>query len=416
MLRRNWVAPSATSRVAGRAMLTSALLSVCLVACAPAPEPMQEAAQPVVQGNQLRFPANHPQLALLAMAKAEPSKGVTIELPARLVWNEERTQRVFPAFSGRVTAIRADVGQQVKQGSTLAQLASPDFGVAQADTAKAQADLRMTQKTLQRQKELLDAGIIARKDYEQAETDSERAKAEAARAVARTQLYGSASVVNQQLGITAGLNGIVVERNVNPGQEVRPDQSGPGMPALFVITDPTKLWVQIDARESEVGTLRPGSSFTLVVPSLGGKRFEGTVVAASDAIDPSTRTIKIRGVVSNPERLLKAEMLATAQIERQLGAGVMIPSGAVWLSGTTHHVFVQTSAGNFEKREVRLSYEGPREVVVQRGLEVGEMVVSDNLLLLAREFRLAAEEAKSAEAAKPKAAENATPTPKAGKL
>ena len=294
-------------------------------------------------------------------------------------------------------AIKADVGQPVKAGTVLAQLASPDFGVAQADTAKARADVRLTQKSLQRQRELFEAGIVARKDLEQAEAEAARSQAETQRAEARTRLYGGASGnVNQQLALLAGLNGVVVERNLNPGQELRPDQSGPGVPALFVVTDPTSLWVQIDARESEVGTLRPGAVFELIIPALPGQKFEGRVTAASDFIDPATRTIKVRGVVANPDRKLKAEMLATARIERMLGSGVVIPAQAVSLLGATHTVLVQVQPGVFESREVVLSYQGPREAVVSRGLEVGEQVVSENMLLLARTFRTTQDAARPA--------------------
>ena len=370
-----------------------ALLSACTEAPAPAPE----APAPILQGNQLRFAPGHPQLALLGIASATPGKSIVVELPARLVWNEERTQRIYPAFAGRVMAIKADVGQPVKAGTVLAQLASPDFGVAQADTAKARADVRLTQKSLQRQRELFEAGIIARKDLEQAEAEAARSQAETQRADARTRLYGGASGnVNQQLALLAGLNGVVVERNLNPGQELRPDQSGPGVPALFVVTDPTSLWVQIDARESEVGTLRPGAVFELIIPALPGQKFEGRVTAASDFIDPATRTIKVRGVVANPDRKLKAEMLATARIERMLGTGVVIPAQAVSLLGATHTVLVQVQPGVFESREVVLSYQGPREAVVSRGLEVGEQVVSENMLLLARTFRTTQDAARPA--------------------
>ncbi len=385
-----------TPTTAITALSACALLAITLLAgCSEAPVPAAQPAAPIVQGNQLRFTAGHPQLALLGLTAAAPVKTITVELPARLVWNEERTQRIYPAFAGRVMAIKADVGQAVKPGSLLAQLASPDFGMAQADTMKAQADSRLTQKSLARQRELFEAGIIARKDLDQSEADAARAQAEVSRADARTRLYGGGGgAVNQQLALNAAINGIVVERNLNPGQEVRPDQSGPGVPALFVVTDPSSLWVQIDARESEVGTLQPGASFELVVPTLPGQKFEGRVTAAADFIDPATRTIKIRGLVSNTDRKLKAEMLATARIERTVGAGVIVPAAAVLLSGARHLVFVQTEPGVFESREVTLSYQGPKEIAISRGLEVGEQVVSDNTLLLARQFRIARDDAK----------------------
>ncbi len=378
--------------------LLSALsvLSACTEAAAPTPE----IAAPILQGRQLRFAPDSPQLALLVVSSAAASKTLTIELPARLVWNEAQTQRIYPAFAGRVTAIRADVGQSVQPGQVLAQLASPDFGVAQADAAKAQSDVRLIRKTLQRQRELFDAGIIARKDLDQAEADETRALAESQRAEARTRLYGGGTAVTQQLALQAGIRGVVVERNLNPGQELRPDQSGPGTPALFVVTDPTSLWVQIDARELDAGTLRPGSVFELVIPSLPGQKFEGRVLASADYIDPATRTIKVRGVVANPQRMLKAEMLATARIERVMGSGVLIPAQAVSLQGTTHTVMVQLEPGVFESRDVTLSYQGPRDVVVSSGLEVGDKVVTDNTLLLSTLFHNAQDEARPSVAAK----------------
>ena len=376
-------------------MASVSLAALLLAACSqPAPTP-PEATSAVLQGNQLRYAAGNPQLALLTVVDVKPSTAVAIDLPARLTWNESRTQRIFPAFAGRVTAIRADVGQTVKAGAVLAQMASPDFGQAQADAARASVDAQLTQKSLARQKELLAAGVIARKDFEQAEADAARAQTEVARAQARTKLYGgggSAGGVNQQLGLTSGINGIVVERNLNPGQELRPDQSGVGVPAPFVVSDPTSLWVQIDARERDVGSLKVGSQFELIVPTLPNEKFVGKVLTSSDAIDPTTRTIKVRGEVANPDRRLKAEMLATVRLARHLGGGLLIPASSVVLRGTEHVVFVQSEPGVFESKDVKLSYQDSKLAVVSRGLEAGDKVVSENALLLARQFSVSREE------------------------
>lgn len=375
-------------------LILAACVALTAAACHDAPAPLVEATAPVLKGTKLHFPLGHPQLVQLGIAVAAPGKAVKFDLPARLVWNEERTQRVYAPFAGRVVRITADVGQSVKPGAVLAQLASPDFGVAQAETAKAQVDAGLTQKTLARQRELFEAGIIARKEVDVAEADAARSHAEIRRAEARTRLYGGAvGAVNQNLALTAGIAGLVVERNLTPGQELRPDQSGPGVPPLFVISDPTSLWVQIDAREAEALTLRPGAVFELIVPALAGQSFEGKVTAAADFIDPATRTIKVRGLVANPERKLKAEMLATARVERTFGSGVMIPAQAVSLRGVHHLVMVQVQPGVFEPREVALGYQGPGEVLVTRGLEAGEQVVSENMLLLSRQYRISQETA-----------------------
>ena len=366
---------------------------LALSACHEAPPHLVATPQPIVQNNQLRFPSEHPQLALLGTSKAVPAKNLVVDLPARLVWNEERTQRIFPAFAGRVTTIHADVGRPVPTGAVLAQLASPEFGAAQADAARAQADQLWMQKNLARQTELFEAGIVARKDLEQAQADAARAQAESERAQGRVRLYGGDAAVNQQLAIRAGIPGVVVERNLNPAQEVRPDASGPGTPALFVITDPSVLWAQIDAREVDLPSVQPGTQVSLSIPSLPGQTFEATITAVADFIDPMTRTIKLRASVNNSHRLLKSEMLATARFERKLLAGVMVPATAVFLRGTQHYVFVKLQGGIFESREVKVWHEGPKEVLIGEGLKEGEDVVSENGLLLARELRNAQEEA-----------------------
>jgi cobalt-zinc-cadmium efflux system membrane fusion protein len=224
-------------------------------------------------------------------------------------------------------------------------------------------------------------------------------------------MYGGGMGVNQRFGIRSGINGVVVERNLNPGQELRPDQSGPGTQALFVVTDPTSLWVQIDAKENDIGSLQKGANFTVQVPAYPGESFTGRVTAASDFIDPTTRTIKIRGVIANADRRLKGEMLVTALVDEAL-TGTVVPARAVTLDGNNQTVYVQTQPGVFEPRRVKIGHTGTREVVIASGLAVGEQVVADNALLLARQFAVAREDARPATPAggtAPAAASTAAP-------
>ena len=377
------------------------LLAACSKEAPPAPP---EAPAPILDGALLRYPAGHPQLKLIDTAPAEQVTSISAQMPAKLAWDESRTQRIYPAFAGRVGAIRADVGQAVAAGAVLAELTSPDFDAAQADTAKAQAGAALADKALARQRELFDLGIVARKDLEQAQADAASARAELARASAHTRMYGGGARVGQALALKAGMGGVVVERNLNPGQELRPDQFGPSNPALFTITDPTRLWVLVDAREIDADALRPGARFTLRLAALPDIPFEAQVTASADVIDPQTRTIKVRGVVANPERRLKAEMLGTAVVERTHQRGVVLPASAVTLRGTQHWVVVQVQPGVFERRRVETADEGAKEVIVTSGVRPGERVVSDNALLLLRQFRMAEQQGEIAAQAAPAAA------------
>lgn len=378
------------SAIAGAAALIA--LYINMTGQEPMGHPV--APPPIIQGEQLRFPAGHPQLTLLTTATAIAANSVAIDLPARLVWNEEKTERIYPAFAGRVVKLNADVGQSVHAGQVLATLASPEFGAAQADTAKAQADARFSERAFQRQTELFEAGIVSRKEYEQAQADAQRANAEVARAQARTQLYGGGNAVNQQLGLSATVSGVVVERNLSAGQELRPEQGGPGSLPLFVVTDPRSLWVQIDAREADVASLQPGTPISLTLPNFPGQSFAAKITATGDFIDSNSRTVKVRGVIDNNQRILKAEMLGSAKFERALEKGVLVPSRAVQLRGSQYWTYVQKEPGVFEGRKISIGYEGLDKVLVTNGVKDGELVVSDNGLLLAREFRNAQDSAK----------------------
>ena len=373
------------------AALGLALLGL-LAACQDKTEPVASVPLPIIDKQQLRYPAGHPQLKLLVTEAAKDARTFEVELPARLVWNEERTQRVYPAFAGRVSRIVADVGQRVGAGQVLAELASPEFGAAQADTSRAQADAQLAKQAVQRQRELFEAGVVARKDLEQAEAEAARSQAEVARAQARTHLYGSSAGVNQMLGLRSEMAGTVVERNLNPGQELRPDNS---TSPVFVVTDPSSLWVQIDAQEADLRDLRPGAKVQLMVPVLADTPFEASISAVTDQIDPGTRTIKIRATVANPKRLLKSEMLAKVRYARAVGNSVEVPASAVFLRDKEHYVFVQSAPGTFEPRDVKVLYEGAQKVLLSEGLKGGEQVVVQNGLLLARELRIARETAEA---------------------
>src|SRR2546422_119484 len=166
-----------------------------------------------------------------------------------------------------VVKVTADAGQPVQPGDVLATIASPDFGQAQADARRAVTDLAFAQQTLARLADLLYHGVVAQKDVEAAQADVARARGEQQRAEARLALYGGDSTsVNQVFPLKTPLGGVVVERNLSPGQEVRPDQMLANAPSLFaplfVVSDPAQLWVELDLAERDVSAVVPRTAST----------------------------------------------------------------------------------------------------------------------------------------------------------
>ena len=334
---------------------------------------------PKVAGETITFAASSPALKNIVTAKVEAPRDRQLNVPGRLVWDEDRTVRVFTPFAGRVSRVVANVGDRVSKGQVLAELQSPDFAVAQADARKAQSTRLVTRASLERVKELAANGIAAGKDLLQAEADFANADAEANRAQARLKLYGNRQDVDQRFALVSPITGTVVERNINPGQELRPDQ--PGAPQ-FVVTDPGKLWVQLDAAETDLSFLKSGTPILVMSNQYPDDTFAGELKQIADYIDPVSRTLKLRGVVANADRRLKAEMFVTARIAMPKSDYPVVPEKSVFLDGIRRFVFVKTSAQQFVRRGVKVGAEAGGLIPVLGGLKEGEEVATSGNLFL----------------------------------
>lgn len=362
------------------------LLGALLAACGEGGEAQKEV-PPRIDGERVIFAEADKAAAFLKSETVANDAGTMLRLPGRLVWDEDRTVRVYPQLAGRVVRLHADLGAQVKAGQPLATLSSPDFGLAHADLKKADADARLASQALERSRELLAAGVIAQKDAQQAEADHARAAAEAERAGSRLRLLGRAAAsVDQSYTLASPIAGTVVERNLNPGQELRFDQL---TLAPFVVTDPTSLWIQLDASEADLAGVRPGESFALEVSQYPGEKFSGTIARVADFVDPVARSVKVRGTVANPGRRLKGEMFATALIALPPSAHLRVDSRAVFLVGARRFVFVEESPGHYVRRGVETVAERDGRVEVASGLAVGEKVVVEGNLNLLKFFKAA---------------------------
>jgi cobalt-zinc-cadmium efflux system membrane fusion protein len=350
-----------------------------------------EVPAPKIDGEKVILPQDAPQNTSLAVETAEPRKLAITHLTGHLYWNDDVTVRVFTPVAGRVQEVVANLGQPIAIGTPLARIDSPDFGQALADARAATANLRLAETTYTRTRELFDHGAAAQKDVENAEAGRASATSEHDRAEARLALYGgSDSATDEMYTLRSPLAGVLVEKNINPGQEVRADQMLANatqlFAPLFVISDPTRLWVQLDVAESDLGSIRPGQALRIYSRAWPDKVFDGVLENIGDSLDPTTRTVKVRGAVDNSSSLLKAEMYVTVDVEQDAGdlaqAGVEIPSKAIFMRDNQYYLFIQKAPGEYERQMVKIGVEQDGKVQVFEGVASGQKVVTEGCLLL----------------------------------
>ena len=358
-----------------------AFVGSLLVGCSHDDKPKSEAIA-------AQAPATSPASAI-SIESPKPCSQTQLKMMGRLTWDDNATTRLFSPFAGRVTQILVEPGASVKKGDALALIQSPDYGQAQADAAKAFSDRTLAEGNLARVKDLFDHGAAPAKDLATAEADVARTKAESSRATARLALYGGVKEqIDQNYTLRSPIDGVVVEKNINPGQEVRPDQmlaSTPQLSApLFVITDPIRLWALIDVSERDLPHLIAKSPLSVKASVYGDHSFMGQIDYVSDSLDPASRTARIRASIANPDRLLKAEMLVTAELSIAQEGAVEISAKAVFLQGDRHFVIIQESAGKYSKHEVVVGREAEGRTLILKGLTGAEQVVSEGAMLIAQ--------------------------------
>ncbi len=372
---------------------------------------------PQVNGEEVIFQDHSPQLDSIVVEPAQARTVAVKHVTGRLCWDDDVTVRIYTPVFGRVTRVLADVGDAVDTNSPVAELDSPDYAQALANARTAVGNLMAADKDLQRTRELLAHGAYAQKDLESAEAayiaalaERDRARAvlmnygggdriygeleramDADHAEASAQNYaGTNDTLSSRYVVRSPLAGVVVDKSINPGQEVRPDfqlaNDQSILNPLFTVSDPAKLWLQLDVAEADLLSLEVGQPLHVYSPAYPDRVFNGAVAKISDALDPATRTLKIRGLVANPDKLLKAEMYVTVDVvqatDKLAHAGVEIPASAVFLIDGTSYLFVQTAPGHFTRQTVQVGPEEDGEIPVFSGLDAGQKVVTEGALLL----------------------------------
>ncbi|MGD1083952.1 MAG: efflux RND transporter periplasmic adaptor subunit [Verrucomicrobiota bacterium] len=346
---------------------------------------------PKVTGEKVSFETNAPQLASISVQAAEARTMAVMHVTGRLYWNGDTTVGVFTPVAGRVTRLLADLGQPVAKGAPLAELDSPDLAQALANARTAVGNLAAADKAFARSKELLEHGAAAVKDVEAAEAAYVAALAERDRAEAVLANYGgSDQSTNSLYLLRSPIAGVLVDKNINPGQELRADLMLANAPNLFapsfVVSDPTKLWLQLDVAESDLPSLQQGDRLRITSRAYPDKVFDGVVDRIGETMDPGTRTIKVRGSVNNPGKLLKAEMYVLVNVVQDSAKagemGVEVSAKALFMKGDDSYVFIEKSPGTYERRHVKVGIEQDNKVPIYEGVGPGEKVVTEGALLL----------------------------------
>lgn len=284
----------------------------------------------------------------------------TIRTTGRVVADERRVAQVRAKFEGFIDTLYVNfTGQPVRRGDPLAAIYSPDLLATQNELILAQRNHSDLGRTL------ADAARARLRLWDMSAADVDR--------VVRT---GKAT---RDVVLRSPATGVVTIKNAVAGARVMPGDT------LYEVTDLSHVWVLADVYESELQSMRLGTTAQVVV---GGATLAGRVTFIGPVIAAQTRTASVRIELDNPAALLKPDMYADVILEQPTGSSVVVPDSAVMNTGTRSIVFVARADGTFEPRQVSAGAKTGGFYAISSGVQAGERVVVDANFLVDSESRL----------------------------
>lgn len=355
------------------------MLTLALAACGKS-EPEKEAAQQPVDPNQVELsPQLQSQIKTFQVAESDIRE--VLRIPGSIHVDEQRVARMGAPVTGRITDIDVVLGQDVKQGQLLATLNSTELAQNQLTYIKAQQQIALQTKAVERAKLLLEADVIGNAELLRREAELSAAKADLNAARDQLEILGMSDKAIAQISqsnqirsysnVSARLAGTVISRKVNLGQVVQPAEE------LFIVADLSHVWAVAEVPEQQIELIQEGEEVSIEIPALGGRQFTGRLIYVGDVVNPKTRTVTVRTDLKNTNSDIKPDMLVSMLVQSKPTARPVVPVQGIVRENDRDHVFVQVAPNKFRLREVVLGPEYDSKVAIVSGVDIGEVVVGE---------------------------------------
>jgi cobalt-zinc-cadmium efflux system membrane fusion protein len=335
------------------------------------------------------FRATPQQLKTFTVEAVQMHAFVSEELTeGKIGVNGDRATPVISPYSGRVTRVIAGLGDTLKARAPLATVEASEFVQAQNDLKVAASQVKLARINETRKHALYDAKGGSLQDWQQAQADLASAETALNAVRNRLQIFGktevdianleSSQAMNPVATIVAPIAGVVVDRQVGPGQYL---QAG-GTP-VFTIADPSSVWLLANVREADSGSVKLGQPVEVRVLAYPKRVFKARVTYVAAVVDPVTHRLPVRAEIDNHDLALKPEMFATFRIVTS-GAteSPAVPAAAVVYEGPAAHVWVVAGDGLVAYRAIRTGRSDDGLVEVLDGLQAGDRIVTKGGLFI----------------------------------
>jgi len=354
-----------------------------------------------------------------------------VRMTGKVNYDETQVSYITAWLPGRLERLFVDyTGVQVSKGDHMVSIYSPELLVAQQELLQA----------IESVQRLKDSNLAIIREVAGATVEASREKLRLWGLTSRQiQAIESRGTLTDQVTLSAPVGGIVIHKNAQEGMYVKTGDR------IYTLADLSRVWVELDAYESDLPWLRYGGRVDFTSEAWPGETFTGTISFIDPILDTATRTVRVRVIVENPENKLKPGFFVRAIVRPRLAkdgkvmdpdlvgkwispmhpevvkdgpgscdvcgmplvpaeelgyvaaesvhAPLVIPASAVLLTGKRAIVYVEVPGKEkptYEGREILLGPKAGSIYIVRRGLREGEQVVSRGAFKLDAELQIQA--------------------------
>jgi membrane fusion protein, heavy metal efflux system len=342
-----------------------------------------------VNGNNLELSESQ-----LTAVKVEPVAlrdfPVEKEAVGSIDFNEDMETQVFTPYQGKIIALFAEVGSDVKKGQTLFTIDSPDLLAAESNLIAAAGVLDLTSRNLARLQELYKTRAVSQAQLEQAISDQQTAEGNLRAGRDAVRIFGKSDaeidkivadrLADPTLVVASPIDGRITQRNAAPGLLVQPGNP----PPPFVVADVNTMWMLANVAEIDSPAFRVGQKLQVQISAFPGRVFDGTVTIVGAIVDPNTRRVLVHSEIKDPQHELRSGMFANFVIN--IGAPQQSPAvpinGVVREGDGTQTVWVTSDRRRFTQRTVKIGIQRDGYRQILDGLQAGELVATDGAIFL----------------------------------
>ncbi|MFI5196547.1 MAG: efflux RND transporter periplasmic adaptor subunit [Chitinophagales bacterium] len=304
-----------------------------------------------------------------------------ITLTGMVDFNQDKQVNIFSLVSGNVQDVKVQLGDYVTAGQVLAVVKSSEMAGYSNNFVIAETNVTTTKKQLDAANDLYKSGLASILDVTTAQTNYDQAVS--ALETAKRVLKINGNSTRGDYIIKSPINGFIVQKNTTNNTSVRADNGT----SLFTISDLKEVWVQANVYEANVEKVHISDEVEVRILSAPDKVFKGKVDKILNVLDPSSKVIKVRVVLSNPDYILKPGMFASVVVSNPEGKEALcISSKALVYENSRYYVVLYKGKADADIAPVEVLNTLGDKTYLRSGVQSGDRIIASLALQIYSEL------------------------------